>query len=396
MNLTMTVVACLLVQIARADEPVRVEFDGPHDLIVLEAMIRDQGPYRFFLDSGATSTVLDIEVAEALGFDLGSQATRQSTAAGSQVTIAPVTGGVDFVFAPDLEVHVNQVIAAPFGAVTEVMVGERYDGILGWATFQQFVIEVDYEDRSVTFHEPATYRYEGDGTVLALEFPPGHPRLPFIRANLVNGENELVNYLLAVDSGGQTMSAASVGTKAEWTSFMTPANRVVESLGATGLSNQAEGTTHDLFMTRVDSLKIGPYEIERPLINCSTGGTSFGTVGAAFLRRFHVVFDYPRFRLILEPNEDYVSEQKIDRSGVTIVSSDDGRFSVWFVAAGTPGAEAGLERDDIVVSIDGVASETIGLVRAREMFCETGRYELVVSRGGARVSTVLATRPLYD
>jgi hypothetical protein len=226
-------------------EPVKVAFDNPLNLIVLEARIGDQGPFRFILDSGATSTIVDTELAKRIGLETAPATTRRGTAAGSQVTVAPVRGGVDFVLASGFKVHVDQVIAAPFTQTGQIMVGEHFDGILGSAVFHRYVIEVEYAKRALVFHDPARYRYDGEGTELEIDFPRRMPRLPFIQATLINGDRRLVNFPILVDSGGQTMWMASVATRSQWDALITPANRIVDALGATGLSNSAEGTTHD-------------------------------------------------------------------------------------------------------------------------------------------------------
>ncbi len=48
----------------RLAEPFTVAFESPLNLIVVEAKIRNQGPFRFILDSGATATVIDADVAK--------------------------------------------------------------------------------------------------------------------------------------------------------------------------------------------------------------------------------------------------------------------------------------------------------------------------------------------
>ena len=120
-----------------------VAFDDPLNLVVLEARIRDQGPFRFFLDSGATSTIIDTDLANQIGLETGIASTGHGTAAGSQVTVAPIQGGVTFDLAPGFTIPIDDVIVAPFGPTTRVMMGERYDGILGSAVFHRYVVEID-------------------------------------------------------------------------------------------------------------------------------------------------------------------------------------------------------------------------------------------------------------
>ncbi len=379
-------------------EPVRVTFEKPLNLVVLEARIRDQGPFRFFLDSGATSTVVDTELANQIGLATERASTERGTAAGSQVTVAPVRGGVDFELAPEFTIHVDEVITAPFGPTAQSMMGERFDGILGSALFHQHVIEIDYGNRSLAFHDPASYRYEGEGAVLELDFPERMPALPFIQATLINGEHRLSDFPILVDSGGKTNGMASVPTRRDWDSLVTPANRIFDSMAATGLANDAEGTTHESFFTRMDRLILGPFEFDNPQVSYSAGGPGIAVMGASLLHRFTAIFDYSRKRLILEPNADFDNPPTVDRSGAFLMMSDaeDGALEVLFVADGTPAQAAGLTRGDLIQAVDGVPASEIRLNEVRVMFGQTRKFRLKVQRGDQSLETVLETRSLFD
>lgn len=381
----------------RRPAPVRIPFDSPLHLILVEASIRGQGPFRFLLDTGSTLSVVDAGVAARLGLDARAPRTRQGTAAGSAVTVAPVDGGVTFRLAPDLEMHVEKVIAAPFEEAARVLMGLEVHGILGSAVFRRYVVEVDYVHRALTLHEPGGYRYRGSGTALELDFPDRLPSIPFIEATIVNGDRRLTGLPISVDSGGQAFGTASLGRRTEWNTLVSPEDRVVAALSTTGLSNNAEGTTHEAFLTGMDRLILGPFEFEAPLVSYSEGGPGFASVGASLLHRFTVVFDYARKRMILEPNSDFGKPPMIDASGMMLVSSRDfpGSFEVWFVAPETPGQRAGLARGDVIHAIDGVPAGDIELNEAREMFCRHRRYVLEVQRSDDEFETTIETRPLF-
>lgn len=386
-------------------EPVKVIFDNPLHLIVLQAKIAGQGPFRFVLDSGASGTVIDTQLAKRLGLKTGRPTTGRSTAARSRVTAASVRGGVEFGLAPGLAIHVERVIAAPFTQISQIMIGEHFDGILGSEVFFQYVVEVDYARQNLVFHDPSGFKYvsqEGEweeadkSAVLELAFP-NRSRLPYIKSTLVNGDRRLADFLILVDSGGQTMGTASVARRSEWDALITPENKVVDVLGATGLSNDAEGTTHEAFITRMDHFTMGPYTFDRPLVSYSAGGPSMAVMGASLLHRFTVTFDYRRKRLILEPNRHFYDPILADQSGamLTMAEEGDGSFSLMFVAPGTPAAEAGLRRGDKILAINGTPARRLGLNDLRAMFCRSGTFALEVQRDARLIEAVLKTRPLF-
>lgn len=264
--------AMCLGRVGGATLPVEVHFDAPLHLIVLDVKIKDRGPYRFSLDSGSRNSIVDTEVANEIGLVLGNAATRRGASAQSQVTSAPVVGGVEFELAPGLATHATGVYAAPFAEVSRVMLGERLDGILGAWIFEHFVVEVDYATNTIAFHDPGEYRYDGNGAVLDLEFMPNVSRIPFVQTTLVNGARR-VDFPVSLDSGGQTMATTSVGTQARWDALITPQSKIITSLGATGLSNSADGITHEVYLTRMQR--------NRPVVSSGKTGRGFMTPSAS-------------------------------------------------------------------------------------------------------------------
>jgi twitching motility protein PilT len=74
------------------------------------------------------------------------------------------------------------------------------------------------------------------------------------------------------------------------------------------------------------------------------------------------------------------------RSGVTLAAEPPAldRFRVIAVTAGSPGAEAGLTRGDLIVEIAGKPSNTYSLDEVRQLFRSDGKHLLTVDRGGKR------------
>ena len=382
----------------RLQEPVELTFESPQNLVVVQARIGDQGPFRFLLDSGATGTVIDANLARRIGLKTTKAYTRGSTAAGSRVTAASVPGGIRFSFTSDFHIQVDRVITAPFTDSGLTIVGEHFDGILGSAIFHQYVVAVDYNRGTLQFHDPPSYRYQGKGTELALYFPTFMPKLPFIKATLVNGDNRLEDFLILVDSGGATMGTASVAKRSDWDALITPENVTVDVMGATGLSNDPEGTTHDAFVTRMDRLFLGPFEIPDPLVSYSSGGPSIPIMGASLLYRFSTIYDYSRKRLILEPNHHLGEPQIMDYSGTMLVNSDasGNSFEVMFVADKTPAKKVGLARGDTIQAVNGIPVAKLKLGDVRAMFGRPCNVLLEVSREGQTRLVILKIRDLFD
>ena len=113
-----------------------------------------------------------------------------------------------------------------------------------------------------------------------------------------------------------------------------------------------------------------------------------GEIGGGLLRRFTVILDYPHQQLILEPNAHLSEEDQEDKSGISVmVSGPDLKvFEVAQVEAGTPAAEAGIRKGDIIAGVDEEAAADLTLAELRDLFRQVGhRYKLVISRSGETI-----------
>jgi C-terminal processing protease CtpA/Prc len=79
------------------------------------------------------------------------------------------------------------------------------------------------------------------------------------------------------------------------------------------------------------------------------------------------------------------------RSGVTLAGDppDNERFRVMVVAPDMPGAQAGLQRGDAIVEVDGRPAKEITLEEMRQLFRSDGQRKLTVDRAGKRVKLVM-------
>jgi len=118
-------------------------------------------------------------------------------------------------------------------------------------------------------------------------------------------------------------------------------------------------------------------------------------LGLAFFKRHDVVFDFPFNMLYLQHHEDYEIEQERDKSGVRIVMTE-GRLKIYSVRP-MPGAIVeGIEKDDVIISING--KKGLSLFQARSLLRqkEGTRLFLEVKRDGeiTKALIVLGEDPL--
>lgn len=121
-----------------------------------------------------------------------------------------------------------------------------------------------------------------------------------------------------------------------------------------------------------------------------------GNVGAGILKKFNIVWDYPRHQIFFEKNKHYDERDVFDRAGFWI-NLGDGAFDVVDVIAGAPADQAGLKVGDRIVAVNGQkASSEITLPDLRLLKKAPAGTNLIldVLRGGQRLTVNILLRDL--
>jgi membrane-associated protease RseP (regulator of RpoE activity) len=154
------------------------------------------------------------------------------------------------------------------------------------------------------------------------------------------------------------------------------------------------GGIFHMSIVRLPSVEIAGYKLDKPLVAFmhTAPGPSLsandGYVGNALLRRFTVIFDYSRQRVIFEPNSSFGDPFKGNMTGIKVdPESDPTRgFEVVYVEERSPAAKAGLQEGDRIVEIGGVPCSTLIFESFREMLTAEGApFILEVQRGSEKI-----------
>ena len=151
-----------------SSELARLPFERHMNLIFVEAQIGDSGPLTFLIDSGAGGTVLEESVADRVGLEMGPPRVRERSSSRGRVTLR-VAPHAEFTVGGHSE-ELSPVLVTSFERVANAMTGRTVHGILGHQFLTRVTLEVDYVARELVLHDPETYRYDGGGAELPLEF----------------------------------------------------------------------------------------------------------------------------------------------------------------------------------------------------------------------------------
>ena len=274
--------------------PLTLPYKDVDGWVLLPASINGRASIDFVLDTGA-SVVAIIADERTAHLDLDMHGVRRLGA--DDDLAAPVGARQD-----GLEIDLGGVVLedqAVLAIPAESLdcKGEQrvapFNGVIGHDLFRRFTVEVNRDRGTVTLHDPDTYRYSGRGRIVPARIDG---RQPFVDATVKPPTGETYPARLHVDSGagidltlfpgsspavkapadGRVSEACFVGGRATYT-IGGPAH--IDLAGATATTSPVE------------------YATGREVVASGQNGR----LGARFLARFNVVFDYAHERIILEP-----------------------------------------------------------------------------------------------
>ena len=316
-------------------------------------------PYWFILDSGASTSVIDTALSTSIGFKV--KYTAQGRGAGAGTVPFHYLEGASYRL-PGLEGEIPLAIAIDLSN-NLAQVGRELPGIIGHNFFERYVVEVNYDAKVMRIFDAVKYRYVGRGESLPIVI---EKRVPHVVARLTVPGLPPQDRKLLVDTGSNdsvddSLLAQSTG----------PKRQVV---GGVGL-----GQEYKVTFARFDKVQLGRYVLE----NVPGVGDGVALIGGEVLRRFTVIFDYGRQRMILEPNRHLRDSFSDLFTGLDLRLEPDSRlFRAHSVDKGSPAEQAGLKEGDLITSIDGIPARDYTLPQALAMLERPGaQYLLEIRRG---------------
>ncbi len=290
-------------------------------------------------------------------------------------------------------------------------------GIIGADLFKDFVVEVKYTSKKLKFYDAEKYNYKK--CKKCKEFPLQIIQdKPYVDVHIDLEGKRNIPVKLLIDSGS---SEALWLFENEEKNLKIP-NKSFEDFLGRGLSGSIYGDR-----ARVDNLHIGnfvlkdakvafPDAISIQHVNMSSRN---GSLGAEVLKRFNVVFDYPNRKITLRKNGNFKLPFKYNMSGIELqhngirfvkelASTINGvvqntndpsgnveillterykitlqpAFEIAEIRKESPAALAGLQKGDIILSVNGKQTHRYSLQEVSEMLNEKPdkKIKLMVDR----------------
>ncbi|MGH9700316.1 MAG: PDZ domain-containing protein [Candidatus Acidiferrales bacterium] len=363
---------------------VPAEFSG--NLFFLPVRVDLSQPSLFELDTTAPFSSIDPQRAAELGLISGDASANAATTGAPAIREAVLNlPGVAFPMVP-LSTSPNPEFLARNGRI--------YQGTLGNDFLSRVIVEIDYSRQTVRLYDPSAYQYSGKGVAFPLRFAGS---VPLLRAKFTVPGHKTYDADFEVNTAlpdAVILSDRYAGRHGIFSSKIRTIPDVDTEVG--GSEKIALGRLHDF--------QVGKYEAGDVIAGFAQPGKNdradpkiAGTIGGGYLRRFTVILDYPHKRMYLEPNSHFNDYVEADMSGLAIIARGPGlkTFEIAAVVPNTPGAEAGLQKGDIIAGVDGEAAADLSLTAVRELFRQIGhKYKLLIERNGQTLTITIQMRRL--
>lgn len=379
-------------QAATAIAPATVPFELNNRHIILKGKVNSQ-PIEFVLDTGDQYAIVDLDLAKRMNLNLDGQV--RVGGAGASVSMGAFVKDATFTLDGLSGFSQPVKMALPLGNVLSPRAGRAFQGIIGYEFIREFVVEIDYQARVLKLHDKDKFTYSGPGESIPITLVNGHPVL---EAEVTPaGSTTPLKGKFVFDIGASLTLALYSPFVAE-NKLLGPHFKTIRSLGGAGAGGETTGQ-----LGRVTDLKIGSFTIKSPITLFSedkagafASNTLAGNIGARVANKFRLFLDYGRKRIIFEPNSTFAAPYDHAQVGLSLIAegSDFRTFRVRAVLENSPAAEIGLQKDDLIVSINNQPAAEFTLSKLNEMFERPVPYKLAIRRGEQTLQLTLTPRRL--
>jgi hypothetical protein len=308
----------------------------------------------FIFDTGASNTV-SAEFAKTAG--IRTEGTLPGGGFGDSVAAA----GLAKVAQTDLAgARLKDQVFTSFdlGSLSNVE-GISCDGLVGYEIARRAIVKIDYANGKLTVISPDVFHPPENAVKVPFKFNNHIPT--------VEGEIDGLAGEFEIDTGNRS-SLSIMRPFAEKNRLKEKYQATTEVVAGYGIGGPARG-----LLVRPHTLKIGSIEVKAPvgLIELGERGASAatqtaGNLGSGLLKRFTLILDYSNQVLYLERNANFSKPDVFDRSGLWVMGDADGTCEVTDVVKDGPGAKAGLQPGDHILTIDGAKLNTVQIADLRE------------------------------
>ncbi|MFY0629261.1 MAG: aspartyl protease family protein [Flavobacteriaceae bacterium] len=311
----------------------------------------------FVFDTGATSDLLDKDIAEKMGIKADYQQSVQGTGGSKTYDIAT---SQKLILPKGIVIRNTNLVFTDLSRF-HAAIDDGFVGIVGYSLLRKFITKIDYQKQELVLYKKISDLNTSSYSKIPFRFDRGIPIPQFdISIQLKNGESFTGKILF--DSGaGLTLSVNTPYNQENKIRKKSGKSIISKSLGLSKKSISEK--------VAINSLTIGDFTFKDLAIRISNeeSGVSaydgyLGILGAQIIKRFNIVLDYSTKTLYLKPNSHYGKKFEFPLSGIQLKKSKKG-IAIDVLVETSPAFKAGLREGDQILAIDGKTSKQIKVYR---------------------------------
>lgn len=168
---------------------------------------------------------------------------------------------------------------------------------------------------------------------------------------------------------------------------------VIKDLNPIGMSaGMTMGGSSEISKTFPIDFKLGRHSTRNEISVKSDPGQCMGNLGLGVLKGYDFMIDPVTSSAYFSANPDRQTSRKFKRCGFSPIPAN-GNLLVGVISPGSPAESAGLKNGDILVEINGVAMNGLGMLKTSELMDDKPTTTLLIERNGERRKIVIDRRP---
>lgn len=230
--------------------------------------------------------------------------------------------------------------------------GIKIDGIIGYTFFSRYIVKIDFDSTNIKVYEPGSIRYPSGGFLLR----PLFTALPIQTLRIKDSRTVNANFYLDTGAGLSFLLSKD---------FIDDSAFILKKRVPLPIEAQGLGGKKIMSITVIKEVKIGPYvfrKVPTHLLDDEFNVTSYpyigGLIGNDILRRFNMIFNYPKREVHLLPNTHFRDPFDYSYIGMSIYNIE-GKIVIDEVIKNSPALKAGFKPGDVILAVNNNFSNDI-------------------------------------
>ncbi len=335
-------------------------FESINNLIVIPVTLNGVLPLLFILDTGVRSAILmDKTMTDFLKIKY-SRSIELVGAAGGQGITALVANDMSFHLPGADGKNQSMLVLEEDYLQLSNSLGKNVHGIIGYDVFSRFIVEIDYQRRVLTLHEPTSFNVRKSFEAIPITIEDSKP---YLNAEIMQFNGSIITTKLMMDTGA---SHSLLLHQSDRNDILLPEINLDANLGR-GLGGDINGHIGRIKTLEFDKFMfegvIASYPDEETYIDIIARTARQGTLGGGIFTRFHVIFDYFNHKVYLRKNSGYKGKFDYNMSGMEFITlgAKLDIIIVTEVRKNSPAAKADIRKGDIIEKFNSNQGDQLSL-----------------------------------